>query len=64
MQRGDEMSYYSMLFGVDKRSEPKDESKYTSKDAEDIKARWYEAVNRLKASKVDLSKIQISRGND
>ena len=57
------MSYYTMLFGKDKEPERKEDSKYTPRDAKVIREQWNRAVELLKASKVDLNKIPITRGN-
>ena len=58
-------NYYSYLYGSFRPKQPKvqNDTKYTSKEVNEITERWNRAVEMLKTSGVDLNRVPIVAGD-
>lgn len=58
-------NYYSYLYSSFRPKQPKvqNDTKYTSKEVNEITERWNRAVEMLKTSGVDLNRVPIVAGD-
>ena len=56
-------SYWSYMYGsFNPKIKEQNDTKYTSKEVERIKKQWNTAVDLLKSSGVDLSRVPLVKG--